>query len=205
MDDFRKEANVYRHSIGCLNTEISQNDQAVATLESEKTRLEALVNQYLSDVSRRRSEHRIYQHRIEEADKVKDEITTLKDHATSTKKNVVEALPELRKIKQSLEQCSTLVKERSLDVSTSSNYMERFTANLPFVGPGIKKAQEFKKQKLLLQQASETLEQIHAEVPGLLPSTGDVKFLDVKPWDHVSVWNRDVGTPIPDVCYHEKP
>jgi DNA repair exonuclease SbcCD ATPase subunit len=202
MDDFQREANSYRQSINSLNTEISQNDQAVATLEREKTRLESLVEQHLSNVSRRRSEHRTYQRKIEEADKVKDEITTLKSHAVSTKKNVIEALPELHKIKQSLEQCSTLIKEQSLDVSTSSTYTERFTASLPVVGPRIKKSQDFKKQKFLLQQASETLDQIHAEVPGLLPSTGDVKFLDVKPWNHGLVWSGNEGTPIPDVCYH---
>jgi len=203
MDDFKNEANSYRQSINSLNTEISQNVQDVATLEREKTSLESLVKQHQSDVSKRRSEHSVYQRKIEQADRVKGEITTLKSHAISTKKNVVQALPELHKIKQSLEQCSTLVKERSLDVSTSSTYMERFTASLPGVGPGIKKSRDFKKQKLLLQQASETLEQIHAEVPGLLPTTGDVKFLDFKPWKSGVVSVTDVGTQIPDVCYYE--
>jgi predicted RNase H-like nuclease (RuvC/YqgF family) len=202
MDDFEKEANSYRQSINSLSTEISQNVQAVATLEREKKNLQSLVSQYQSEVSTRRSEHRVFQRKIAQADRVKDEITTLKSHAVSTKKNVVQALPELHKIKQSLEQCSTLVKERSLDVSTSDTFMERFTGSLPGVGTKIKKSRDFKKQKLLLQQTSETLDRIHTEVPSLLPSTGDVKFLDIKPWNAGVVSVMDVGSPIPDVRYH---
>lgn len=203
MDDFEKEANSYRQGISSLTTEISQNVRAVANLEHEKTRLQSLVNQYQAEVSKRQSEHHVYQRKIEQADRTKGEIATLKSHAMSTKKNVAQALPELHKIKQSLEQCSILVKERSLDVSTSSTFMERFAANLPVVGTRIKKSRDFNKQKLLLQQASETLDQIRAEVPGLLTDTGDVKFLTIKPWDSSIASVVDLGTAIPEVCYHQ--
>ncbi|KAH8590060.1 hypothetical protein B0O99DRAFT_655118 [Bisporella sp. PMI_857] len=202
MDDFQNEANSYRQSINSLITEISQNVQAVASLEREKTRLQSLVSQYQSEVSKRKSEHQVYQVKIEQADRVKGEITILRSHATSTKKNVTQALPELHKIKQNLEQCSTLVKERSLDVSTSSGLMDRFLPILPVIGVSIKRYQDFNKQKLLMQQALETLDQIHTEVPKLLPSTGDVKFLDIKPWNSEIVSVIDVGAPIPDVCYY---
>jgi hypothetical protein len=80
--------------------------------------------------------------------------------------------------------------------------MERFTVNLPFVGARMKKPRDFNKQKLLLQQTSETLDRIYAEVPGLLPSTGNAKFLDVKPWNSSTISVLDIGIPIPDVCYH---
>ncbi|KIM96600.1 hypothetical protein OIDMADRAFT_148393 [Oidiodendron maius Zn] len=203
MDDFEKEANSYRQGISSLTTEISQNVRAVATLEHEKTRLQSLVDQYQAEVSKRQSEHHVYQRKIEQADRAKGEIATLKSHAVSTKKNVAQALPELRKIKQSLEQCSILVKERSLDVSTSSTFMERFAANLPVIGTSIKKSGDFNKQKLLLQQASETLDRIRAEVPGLLTDTGDIKFLTIKPWDSSIVSAADLGTAIPEVCYHQ--
>lgn len=202
MEDFEKEANSCRQSINSLSTEISQDAQAVASLEREKTELQSLVSKYQSEVTKRRSEQRIYQRNIEQADRVKTEIATLKSHAVSTKKNVVQALPELQQIKQTLEQCSTLVKERSLDVSTSSTVMERFTGSLPIVGTKIKNAREFNRQKLLLQQVSETLEKIHTEVPGLLPSSVNAKFLDVKPWNSDIISVVDVGMPIPDISFY---
>lgn len=202
MAEFERDCNSLRQSISSLNTEISQNVQAVATLEREKTGLQSLIYQHQSDVTKRKSEHRVYQRKIEEADRARNEITTLKNHAASTKQNVVQALPELHKIKQSLEQCTTLVKERTLDVSTSSTFMERWTGSLPGVGTRIKKSREFNKQKLVMQQVSETLYRIHTEVPGLLPSSNEAKFLDIKPWNSGVVSVVDVGTPIPEVCYH---
>jgi len=202
MEDFEKEANSCRQSINSLNTEINQDAQAVASLEREKTGLQSLVSKYQSEVTKRRSEQRMYQRNIEQADRVKTEITTLKSYAVSTKKNVAQALPELQQIKQTLEQCSTLVKERSLDISTSSTFIERFTGSLPVVGRNIKNAREFNKQKLLLQQVSETLEKIHTEVPGLLQSSVGTKLLDVKPWDSDIISVVDVGKPIPSISYY---
>jgi len=202
MEDFEKEANSCRQSINSLNTEINQDAQAVASLEREKTGLQSLVSKYQSEVTKRRSEQRIYQRNIEQADRVKTEITTLKSYAVSTKKNVAQALPELQQIKQTLEQCSTFVKEKSLDISTSSTFIERFIGSLPVVGRNIKNARAFNKQKLLLQQVSETLEKIHTEVPRLLQSSVDTKFLDVKPWNSDIISVVDVGTPIPSISYH---
>lgn len=200
MDDFQNDINSYQSSINTLNTTINQNTQDIATLEREKTELAALVRKYKSEISERTSEHRACKQQINEAKLAQGEIRTLKSYAVSTKANVTEALPNLHNIKSSLEQCSTLVKERSLEVTVSSTTTERWTRTVPIIGGSVKKSKDFKRQQIMTQ-VSDVLNKIHNEIPLLLPSNS-TKFLDIKPWDHGSVSVRSVSEPMPDLCYH---
>ncbi|KID82915.1 hypothetical protein MGU_09751 [Metarhizium guizhouense ARSEF 977] len=202
MDDFEKEARSYRQSINSLSTEISENAKAVTALESEKETLQSLSCQYQSTVSKRRSERQAHRGEIERADRVKGDITTLKDHAASMKQNILQALSELHIIKHSLEKCSTSVNEQSIDVSYSSTLMERFTEALWGVVPMAQRTRDFNNQRRLLHQALETLDRIHGEVPKLLPRMGGIMFLNMEPWDSSTGPNMGIKTPIPSICYY---
>jgi chromosome segregation ATPase len=197
MDDFKTERNACQAAVSTLNTEITQITQAVSKLEQEKAELQRLVRKYQSNVSSRRSTHLIHRQQISEADRAKGEIAALKSHAASTKANVLEAVPELHNIKMNLDQCSTLVKEKSLDVSTSSDFVERWADWTPVFGESIRRSREFRRQRQLIEQVSETLERIHTEVPQLLQSS-QRKFLNIQPWDAEEV-NLYRGDPIPEV------
>jgi septal ring factor EnvC (AmiA/AmiB activator) len=78
----------------------------------------------------------------------------LDKHASSTTSNVAESQRELQKIKQNLDMCSALLKERSLEVQTNSGFLERF------LGKTYRRKQEFMRQKSLLQNVSDALNRI---------------------------------------------
>jgi chromosome segregation ATPase len=200
--DLGDEANALRSSVSTLNSEISQGEQGVASLEQEKRDLQALVLQYKGEISARESKHLGFQKQISEANRVHDEIATLKDVADFTTSSVKDANRELQRIKQRLDECSSLIQAKSIDVSTSAGAVERIAGLIgpQFVSTNIRRMREFRKQKEAMQQVSETLEKIYREVPLLLPSQ-EMKFLDIKPRDATVAPVVKVGDEIPDVCY----
>lgn len=202
MDDFEKEAHSYRQSIDSLSKEISQNAQAVTDLESEKIKLQWLVHQYQSKVSECRLEYRAHQGEIEQADTVKDDITMLNSHAASMNKNMLEALSDLQHIKHSLEQCSEILKERSINLSSSNSSIDKIIVAVLGVVPMAKRSRYFNDYKKLLHKALGILDQVHGEVPKLLPRIGGTRLLDIKPWDSGSSSITGIKTPIPNICYY---
>lgn len=184
-----------------LNSEISLGVRHVANLEQEKRDLEARIRQYESEISARKSRHKEYEQQISAANHVKSEIAELERHAQSTTSNVTEDNRQLQKMKQTLDQCNSLIKARSLDVETSESFVEHFAGLLgPRIGNNSKRTREFRRQKEVMEQVSQTLEQIHSEVPLLLPSQ-QMKFLDVKPWNTAEISVTEIGELIPAMSY----
>lgn len=197
MDDVEKEADACRQCVNILTAEIMQSDEVVAILQREKSELHKLVRQYQWEIPDRTSKQLTHKRQIEEADQAQEEITTLKSHAASTKAKLIQVFPEFQKLKVNVDQCRIMVKEKSLDVSTSTSSMERWTERLLVIGGNIIKSRELKKQKRLIEEASETLCRINSEIPGLLRSH-EGKFLDIKPFGSGLVMGADGETPITD-------
>ncbi len=200
MEDFENEANNLQASVNTLSAEISANGRALAGLEREKSGLQSQLKSHQGELSRSKAELKALERQIAGVDKTKRDISTLQDHAISTTTSVRNALLELQSIKTNLEQCSDLVKEKSLDVSTSCTLTERLTGMLPVIGTSWKRGKMLRKQMVVIQQVCNTLNHIHAEVPTLLPSKND-KFLDIKPWGSDGA-RVSVSEVMPGVCLY---
>jgi hypothetical protein len=201
MDDFEREASTCRQTINSLDSEIALNIQDATRLEREKGELKGLVRGYQAEVRKRRMEHKDHQRRCLEARRAQSEIITLENDASSLKATVSKTIPELSNVRNALEQCSIVVKEKSLDVSGTISTTDRWADRISWDGGRMRKAREFEKQLQLLQEVSVVLEKVRLEVPSILPSQGG-KFLDPKPWKAAEVTVTALGTPMPMTSYH---
>lgn len=196
--DLKDEIDTLRFRVSTLNSDISQGQQAIASLEKEKRDLQALVSQYQNDISTRKSKHQDYQKQISEANRVQGEIVTLRGVAESTTSNIKDVNCELQNIKECLDEFSSLIQAKSIDVSTSEAPVDRIAGviGIRSVSTKIRRAKEFKKQKEVMQQVSETLEKVNREVPQLL-SSQETTFLDIKPWNATAVPTLEINDEIP--------
>jgi septal ring factor EnvC (AmiA/AmiB activator) len=152
------------------------------------------VTQCQSEVATRKRQQQEHRNQIQKTGQIKSEISVLDKHASSTTSNVAESQRELQKIKQNLDTCSALLKERSLEVQTNSGFLERF------LGKTYQRKREFMRQKSLLQNVSDALDRIHTEMPALLPSS-DTKLLSSSTWNAKAQPLVDIREPIPELCY----
>jgi chromosome segregation ATPase len=166
------------------------------SLEAQKRELQRLVTQCQSEVATRKRKQQEHRSQIQKTGQIKSEISMLDMHASATTSSVTESQRELQKIKQNLDTCSALLKERSLEAQTNSGFLERF------LGKTYKRKQEFMRQKNLLQNVSNALDKIHTEMPVLLPNS-DTKLLGSSPWDAKSQPIVGVREPIPELCYSD--
>ena len=202
MDDFRQEANQYRQRINSLDSQITQTDRDITALEQEKSDLRARVRRQQADVTKHTADKWEHQGKLDNAKKVQREIMELKEHAASTKRNVGQALPELHKLKDILEEFSTLVQEKSLNVSLATTLTERWVGMVPIAGSWARKSLEYRRQKAVVEEVIKTLDKIQADLPKLLPGADSGnRFIEVKPWNDASVEELEVEAPIPEICY----
>ena len=200
MDDFKTEANNLQASVNTLTGEISANNQAVARLEQEKSALQVQLRSHKYDVSKKQAELRELERQAGATSRTKQEIKTLQNHAASTTNNAKDALPELRSIRNSLEKCSALVQEKSVEVSTSYGLIDQIVGLLPVVGNNLRRTRMFRRQMSVIEQVCDTLNQIHLDAPKLLPSQG-TKFLDIKPWNSY-VSGIEAASAMPAMCLY---
>ncbi|KAF4436530.1 hypothetical protein FACUT_6388 [Fusarium acutatum] len=181
ISDLKDEIVALQSRVSTLNREISQDQQVISNLEIEQRNLQNLVSQYQRDISSRRSAHHLYQKQIAEANRVENEITTLKGVAEATNSNINEVNSELQDAKECLDECSSLLQAKSVDLSTSATSVDWI---IGAVGRCTRKfrAKEFERQITLMQQVAEVLDKIEQEGQ-LLLSSQDMAFLDTKPWD----------------------
>ncbi|KAM7186292.1 hypothetical protein V8F33_011888 [Rhypophila sp. PSN 637] len=178
-DDLKAEANALRSRVSTLNSEISQSERDAASLEQEKTELQARIRGYEAEISSRQTKNRGYQKQITEATKVGGEIKELDSHAQSTAANVNDDNRQLQKWKQTLDKCNELIQAKSLEVETQAGLVEWFGGKLGHrIGNKMKRSREFKRQKVVMEQLAQTLDEIHSQVPMLLPRGEKMKFLD---------------------------
>jgi chromosome segregation ATPase len=153
------------------------------------------VTQCQSEVATRKRNQQEHLNQIKKTGQIKSEISVLDQHASSTISNVAESKLELQKIKQNLDTCSTLLKERSLEVQTNSGFVERFLGKIYQ-----RRIQEFTRQKSLLQNVSDALDRIHTDMPALLPSS-DAKLLSSSAWNAKAQPFVDIREPMPELCF----
>ena len=122
-------------------------------------------------------------------------------HAKSTTADVSDDNRRLQKLKQLLDECNSKIKTKSLAVEEHAGFTERFAGVLPMsMGKNMKRSREFRRQKDVMEQVTEALEQIHSEMPLLLPA-GQMKFLDVKAWNASEITVTEITKDIPSVVY----
>ncbi|KAM7218897.1 hypothetical protein V8F06_005777 [Rhypophila decipiens] len=204
-DDLKAEANALRSRVSTLNSEISQSERDAASLEREKTELQARIRGYEAEISSRQTKNREYQKQITEATKVGGEIKELDSHAQSTAANVNDDNRQLQKWKQTLDKCNELIQAKSLEVETQAGLVEWFGDKLGHrIGNKMKRSREFKRQKVVMEQLAQTLDEIHSQVPKLLPQGEKMKFLDSAKYgskSRVAVGVTEVDE-IPAVSFH---
>jgi chromosome segregation ATPase len=188
--------------VSSLNSEISRGVQDVANLEQEKRDLEARIEQYEREITAREANNKEYEQQIRAANRVDGEITELKSHAESTAGQVSDDNRQLLKLKQALDQCNALIKAQSLEVESSASFAERFAGM--FLGRriahAVKRPRQFRRQREFMEQACQVLEQIHSDVPLLLPSM-QMKLLDLNSWNGSESSAADLGQSMPAISY----
>lgn len=126
-------------------------------------------------------------------------------HAQSTAANVNEDNLQLQEWKQTLDDCNELIHAKSLEVDTHAGVVERFAEILgERAGMKLKRSMEFKRQKKAMEELSQTLDEIHSQVPLLLPQGEKMKFLDNFSCDSESeenLWIMEVEE-MPPVTFH---
>ncbi|CCT70870.1 uncharacterized protein FFB20_11066 [Fusarium fujikuroi] len=199
VSDLKDEIVALRSRVSTLNGEISQDQQVISSLETEQRNLQNLVSQYQRDISSRRSTHQLYQKQISEANRVENDITTLKGVAEATISNINDVNSELQDVKECLDECSSLLQAKSVDLSTSATSIDWI---IGAVGRCTRKfrAKEFERQITLMQQVAEVLEKIEQEGQ-LLLSSQNMAFLDAKPWDDVKNPIVEEHETIPELIY----
>lgn len=182
-----------------LNREISQDQQVISNLEIEQRNLRNLVSQHQSDISSRRSAHQLYQKQISEASRVENDIATLKGVAEATISNINGINSELQDVKECLDECSSLLQAKSVDLSTSATSVDWV---IGAVGRCTKRfrEKEFERQRTLMQQATEVLQKIEQEGQ-LLLSSQNMALLDARPWDDVKSPIVEEHETIPELIY----
>ncbi|KAF5983242.1 hypothetical protein FCOIX_3329 [Fusarium coicis] len=181
VSDLKDEIVALESRVSTLNREISQDQQVISSLEMEQRNLQNLVSQYQLDISSRRSTHQLYQKQITEANRVENDITALKGVAEATIANINEVNSELQDVKECLDECSSLLQAKSVDLSTSATSVD---CVIGVVGRCTRKfrVKEFERQITLMQQVAEVLDKIEQEGQ-LLLSSQDMSFLDTMAWD----------------------
>ncbi|EXL47934.1 hypothetical protein FOCG_10440 [Fusarium oxysporum f. sp. radicis-lycopersici 26381] len=199
VSDLKDEIVALQSKVSSLNSEISQDQQAISNLEREQRNLQDLVSQYQRDISSRRSTHQLYQKQISEANRVENDITTLKGVAEATISNINDVNSQLQDVKECLDECSSLLQAKSVYLSTSTSSVDWI---IGAVGrcTRIFRAKEFERQKMLMQQVSEVLEKIEKDGQ-LLLSSQDMAFLDIKPWEAATGLIVEDKERIPELCY----
>ncbi|KAF5692859.1 hypothetical protein FDENT_2499 [Fusarium denticulatum] len=198
ISDLKDEIVALQSRVATLNREISQDQQAISNLEIEQRNLQNLVSQYQRDISSRRSTHHLYQKQIAEANQVGNDIIALKGVAEATISNINDVNSELQDVKECLDECSSLLQAKSVDLSTSATSVDWV---IGVVGRCTRKfrVKEFERQITLMQQVAEVLDKIEQEGQ-LLLSSQDMAFLDTKPWDAKSLIVEENET-IPALLY----
>ncbi|KAF5651366.1 uncharacterized protein FTJAE_113 [Fusarium tjaetaba] len=181
VSDLKDEIVALQSRVSTLNREISQDQQVISNLEMEQRNLQNLVSQYQRDISSRRSTHQLYQKQITEANKVENDITALKGVAEATISNINDVNSELQDVKECLDECSSLLQAKSVDLSTSATSVDWV---IGVVGRCTRKfrVKEFERQITLMEQVAEVLDKIEQEGQ-LLLSSQDMAFLDTMAWD----------------------
>ncbi|KAF4496828.1 hypothetical protein FAGAP_6983 [Fusarium agapanthi] len=181
ISDLKDEIVALQSRVSALNREITQDQQVISNLEIEQRNLQGLVSQYQRDISSRRSTHQLYQKQIAEANRVENDITALKGVAEATISNINDVNSELQDVKECLDECSSLLQAKSVDLSTSATSVDWA---IGAVGRCTKKfrARELEKQITLMKQVAGVLDKIEQEGQ-LLLSNQDMAFLDTMPWD----------------------
>ncbi|KAL7762936.1 hypothetical protein ACKLNR_006294 [Fusarium oxysporum f. sp. zingiberi] len=199
VSDLKDEIVALQSKVSNLNSEISQDQQAISNLKREQRNLQDLASQYQRDISSRRSTHQLYQKQISEANRVENDITTLKGVAEATISNINDVNSQLQDVKECLDECSSLLQAKSVDLSTSTSSVDWIIGT---VGRCTRtfRAKEFERQKMLMQQVSEVLEKIEKDGQ-LLLSSQDMAFLDIKPWEAATGLIVEDKERIPELCY----
>ncbi|KAH7144819.1 hypothetical protein DER46DRAFT_672496 [Fusarium sp. MPI-SDFR-AT-0072] len=199
VSDLKDEIVALQSKVSTLNSEISQDQQAISNLEREQRNLQDLVSQYQRDISSRRSTHQLYQKQISEASRIENDITTLKGVAEATISNINDVNSELQDVKECLDECSSLLQAKSVDLSTSASSVDWIIGAVGWCTRTFR-AREFERQKMLMQQVSEVLEKIEKDGQ-LLLSSQDMAFLDIEPWDAVKGLTAEENEIIPELSY----
>ena len=199
VSDLKDEIVALQSKVSNLNSEISQDQQAISNLEREQHNLQDLVSQYQRDISSRRSAHQLYQKQISEANRVENDITTLKGVAEATISNINDVNSQLQDVKECLDECSSLLQAKSVDLSTSTSSVDWIIGAVSRCTRTFR-AKEFERQKMLMQQVSEVLEKIEKDGQ-LLLSSQDMAFLDIKPWEAATGLIVEDKERIPELCY----
>ncbi|KAF5592202.1 uncharacterized protein FSUBG_10243 [Fusarium subglutinans] len=199
VSDLKDEIVALQSRVSALNREISQDQQVISNLEIEQRSLQGLVSQYQRDISSRRSTHQLYQKQIAEANRVENDITALKGVAEATISNINDVNCELQEVKECLDECSSLLQAKSVDLSTSATSVDWI---IGAVGRCTRKfrAKEFERQITLMQQVAEVLDKVEQEGQ-LLLSSQDMPFLDTKPWGDVKGLIMEENEAIPELTY----
>ncbi|KAF5539215.1 hypothetical protein FNAPI_10886 [Fusarium napiforme] len=181
VSDLKDEIVALQSRVSTLNREISQDQQVISNLEIDQRNLQNLVSQYQRDISSRRSTHQLYQKQITEANRVENDITALKGVAEATIANINDVNSELQDVKECLDECSSLLQAKSVDLSTSATSVDWV---IGVVGRCTRKfrVKEFERQITLMEQVAEVLDKIEQEGQ-LLLSSQDMAFLDTMAWD----------------------
>lgn len=199
MSDLKDEIRSTNSSISSLQSQIMQADRDVTSLEKEKSELQRLVTRCQSEVTACKLQQQGFRSQISNVSTIRSEISVLDDHGHATTSSVTERKNELQTIKQNLDSCSALLKERSLEVQTSSGFVERL------MGKKYARKQKSKRQLELMGNIVGMLDKIHTQMPALLPSSQGAKLLGESAW--ISAGGAtvesavDVSEPIPEVCY----
>lgn len=199
VSDLKDEIVALQSRVSTLNGEISQDQQVISSLETEQRNLQNLVSQYQRDISSRRTAHQLYQKQISEANRVENDITTLKGVAEATISNINGINSELQDVKECLDECSSILQAKSVDLSTSATSVDWV---IGAVGRCTKRfrAKEFERQRTLMQQVAEVLQKIEQEGL-LLLSSQSMALLDTKPWDDVKNPIVEEHETIPELIY----
>ena len=198
MLDFEKEADQLQASVNQVDREVSTLSSAVISLETESQRLRAQIQTHKTDIKNKQAEMARLEKEISSGRSTKEEIVIVKDHALSTLVNVQQALPDLRSIRDALEQCRDRIEDKRLEVSTPADTFSDVIGYIPFVGTKMKRKGEFRKRILAIEEVLQTLDKIHKDMPALLPASSS-KFLDIKPWNSAQVLTSEVGRPMPEI------
>ena len=196
--DHKKRVKQLRASISEAENENKSLVQAVSNHKTETARLKRDIESYQTDIKAKEVELKDLEQRIHTCSQAMEEMSSIGDYAASTLTNLRLAVPDLQHVRNALERCSDLLREKSVEVKDSAGLTHRLAEHIPVIGTKIKRRNDYRKQMLVIGEVLTTLGNFRGALPSLLPGKS-LNLLDIKPWNSVNVCIADGKEDIPSV------
>lgn len=195
--DLIDEANNERTRVSAIQTEISGVESDLRNLEQQENGLQISVRNLKSQVKSQESNQRQYQSKLREAKGAQGEISVLEVRASTLANDINSKRRNVRNVKEYLENCSTMLKEKSVEVNSQSTAIEWLH------GRTYRRKQAFNRQKALMAKVTDELAKIQVELPMLLYDEG-LNLLGYEPGETAQHAVIEIGPSIPDLCCYAK-